>query len=464
MANIVSHTAQIEKDKAAARARAEAARARAEAEAERKRQAQADIEAKARAEAEAAAAAQKAEEDRLLAEAKKNKVANAKPAVKTTATTAKAPAKKGDGKKGDGKGTGSAASDVTVDLSETLADVIPNGGNYSYTPFTPIEAILPSLQNYDAATLAKLYGIDYNQENIYNTLMKGVDTAYKTKYTDQGVAENKYYANMATAQSALAEQNALTQSQAIMAGTNKGMQAAQALSSMLGVSQQAAAEATQLAVDRQKLSDAYSADQAKARADALNTYNAIGADFLEGGKSLYSSDVSKYVGQLDSRASTETNNATLAAQAMAGKSSWDNGLANILGSTYGQYMNNTSNENIADTNYAATKYATDNQQAYTGYTAPATTQTAPTAFDKNAFVSSVSMGESNGGMSYDQATKQLAGLVATGAVDASTQRALSTWLETYYAPKPKATPKPTNTGTIPEGINAADTLNPLLWN
>ena len=479
---IISRTAEIEREKAARAAQIAAEQARkkeAQAEAERKA-------AKAKADAAAAEAARrkaeanaKQKQAEQTAKIDQKKVASS-PAKTSTATKTSTAAKtttktttdnKKVVEKKDGKGTGTPASETTVDLAETLADTIPDGGNYSYTPFTPIEAVLPKLSDYSAEALAKLYGIDYNQENIYNTLMKGVDTAYKTKYTDQGVAENKYYDNMAAAQSTLADQRRLEQSQAIMAGTNKGMQAAQALSAMLGVSQQAAAEATQLAVDRQKLSDAYGADQAKARADALNTYNAIGADFLEGGKSLYSSDVSRYVGQLDSRASTETANASLAAQAMAGKSAWDTELANSLSGVYGQYMNNASNESIANTNaaankyiaeqnYDATKYATDNQQAYTGYTNPAATQTASTNLDAGAFVGSMSRGE----FDYTSGTNYLDGMLAAGKVDAATKNALQTWLESKYGTKPKTTPNltvPSNGGIPGIGFNPTGEYNPL---
>ena len=232
-------------------------------------------------------------------------------------------------------GVDSTATEVVDNLAQLINAAIPNAGDYSYEEFKNIATETPALQN--AQDLAKLYGLDYDLESIYNTLMKANDAGYDARYEQQKQVEGKYYTNAAVAQNTLTDTLQKQQSQAILTGANKGMQAAQALSSMLGTSQQFAAEATQLAQDRQLIAKEQAASTAMTGVNALNAYNTMGQQLADVSKTVYSADTSKYVGQLDYNAANTTANAQLQSQGMASKAQWESTYANNIASAYQQY-------------------------------------------------------------------------------------------------------------------------------
>jgi hypothetical protein len=65
----------------------------------------------------------------------------------------------------------------------------------------------------------------------------------------------------------------------------------------------------------------------------------MGSDLMQMGKSLYSSDVSKYVGQLDYNTGVNTVNGQMASQQMAAQSAWDTTVASSLSNVYSSYLN-----------------------------------------------------------------------------------------------------------------------------
>jgi hypothetical protein len=93
----------------------------------------------------------------------------------------------------------------------------------------------------DQADLQK-YGIDYSQaqrDEIANIFANEARTAY-------GTAQNEFSKDMAAQQATLQDTIRRSQAQAVATGASKGMQAANELSSMLGLQEEAAAGATEL--------------------------------------------------------------------------------------------------------------------------------------------------------------------------------------------------------------------------
>jgi hypothetical protein len=271
-----------------------------------------------------------------------------------TSTTSKAAAPKATSTKATTKNTGSSASNKTSAIKQSattinkgadayadvftglVSDANKSAGTFNYNTIAPMKQTAPTLL--DADTLAKMYGLDYNYNNIYNMMMDNVDKGYESRYADQATAENNYYDDAAAAQNTLLDTLSQQQSQAIATGASRGAQAANALSAVLGLSQNFASGATQLADARAQLSKQKAADVSQAGVNAFNTYNTMGQQLADISKNVYSSDTSRYVGGLDYNAAAASSNAQMAAQKMASQaqyqSSYNNNLADILN----QYM------------------------------------------------------------------------------------------------------------------------------
>lgn len=233
---------------------------------------------------------------------------------------------------------------------------------------TTMDAPRPVLKTADE--LAKAYGIDYNYDNILNTLMNGVKAQYDLEYAKQADSEGKYYSNAATAQNTLTDTLDQMRTQAITAGANKGMQSANALSAMLGTSQQFADSATQLAQDRANLAKEYGSSTAKANQTAMDTYNALGQYLSNLARDIYSSDMTGYTSQLDYNSQIGVNNANMTNQAQAATSAWDTAMQAALDSLMSGYTAtqgtlaasreaSDATRYNADQNLAAQKVASD---------------------------------------------------------------------------------------------------------
>lgn len=471
---IVSHTAQIERDKAAARARADA-------EAERKRQAQKDAEAKAKADAEAAR--RKAEADaaakRSASDAKidQKKVATpAKSSANTsTSTGSKAPSTPAKAGKVDPPKTDKPTTNNKSELQDTLDGFMDyakelfteTSDMYGYTPVQTMDAIMPTLRS--AKELADLYGLDYNLDNIYNTLMKSTDAGYAARYAQQDITDDKYYDNAATAQNTLMDTLDQQRSQAILSGTNRGMQAAQALSTMLGTSQQFAVGANQNAADRGLIGKEYASAKAQTGVNALTQYNTMGQQLGDISKSLYSSDSSSYAAQLGYNADVNTANSTMQASQMQAQSSLQSNLTNSMADIWNNYNNGKislaqaqmqadaaikSSQINANANTAAANIA-----AQTNANNLAASTTANQQNNANGLISNIASGIYTTEAGYSI----LDGMLATGSIDKNIYDNTKAYLGTLKQPTaPTASvapiaPKTTTGGTT---LYGNDPLSP----
>ena len=127
----------------------------------------------------------------------------------------------------------------------------------------------------DVQAMSDMLGMDftYDRAAIEEILQGAVDAQYDLRQTEQGVAERKYNQNMAVAQNTALDTMRQQQGQAVAQGASTGARAANELSAVLGISQQAAEEATQLAMDRQLMAKEEGVARAQATSQALQQSN-----------------------------------------------------------------------------------------------------------------------------------------------------------------------------------------------
>lgn len=229
--------------------------------------------------------------------------------------------------------------------------------------------------------LAKTYGITYDYDSIYKVLNDSVEKQYDAIYERQKQNEATYYDNATAAQNTLLDTLSRDRNNAVSAGVSKGMQAANALGAMLGVSQQFADNATALSQERSNTAKDYGASLAKAMVDAEATSNERKNAIMEIAKMLYGYDSEQYVANMDNYNTVLTNNAALQQTYMNNHSALQNALASIFGGVAANKITGDANvqsstlaaeaqkaaaqqsllgsQYAADQNYAANKYVAD---------------------------------------------------------------------------------------------------------
>ena len=209
--------------------------------------------------------------------------------------------------------------------------------------------------------LANTYGITYDYDSIYKILNDSVEKQYDAIYQRQKQNEDAYYDNAVAAQNTLLDTLSRDRSSAVQAGVSKGMQAANALGAMLGVSQQFANNATALSQERSNTAKDYGASLAKAVVDAEATSNERKNAIMEISKMLYGYDSEQYVANMDNYNTILTNNAALQQTYMNNQTALQNALASI-------YNNSASSKITGDANIQASQ-ATAEANRYAAYQA-----------------------------------------------------------------------------------------------
>ena len=183
--------------------------------------------------------------------------------------------------------------------------------------------------------LGDVYGLTYDYDKILGLLNKATTDAYAARETEAKQTENTFYRNMVDTQSATLDTLRQTQAAAVATGASKGIAAAQELSAILGMQEEAGVGATDLANARLNLSEKKQAEMSGNASSALDTSNAIKQAIANMDLTKYGYDVQKLMGDLDYLASLHNSDKTLE------------------GVKYN-----------ADKNLQGTQYATDNQPKY----------------------------------------------------------------------------------------------------
>lgn len=151
----------------------------------------------------------------------------------------------------------------------------------------------------DPSKLAQSLGVTYDYDSIlgkFNDVTKAqMDLAKK----QQTHSENKYYSDMYNTQMSSLDTIKKANAQAVATGASRGMQAANELSSILGLQQESVAGATDLAAARSELIDkereAYATNALNALQQANNTALSLG----NLNANIYATDTQFDVGQMD---------------------------------------------------------------------------------------------------------------------------------------------------------------------
>ena len=236
----------------------------------------------------------------------------------------------------DANSIGSTLSEFNdVALSQLLGAYLQNQGQMAQPEYTG----LTNAALMDIPTMQQALGtqITYDRDAIEKLYTDATKEAYGMER--ESGAENKYFralaASSSEAQKAMSDQYNRAASQ----GAAQGMLAANQLSSILGISQQAQEQAQQLAVDRQALVKEYAQQLMADKSNALKYSNDTQSALAQNARQLYNDSIQAKTAELAYNQAINTDRAGY----MANK---DTVLGNLLGNlgtaASNAYANNTT--------------------------------------------------------------------------------------------------------------------------
>lgn len=271
-----------------------------------------------------------------------------------------------------------------------------------------------------AEDLAAKYGnIDYDRGAIENIFQGAVGKEYDAKQNEYGRSASQYTNRLAQSQNsyldAMRKQAALN---SVQSGASRGMNAANELSAMLGMSQQTSADATELAHQQRALIDQRAAAEAAATREALTYANQQKLALGTLGANVYATDAQKYVGELGANAQLEAANTAASAQGYAA----DQGLA---GTRYNADQNLAGVDLTSQRNLEGVRYNADQNLAGQDLTSARNLEGTRYNADQNLKGVDLSSGRNLEGTKYS-ANQSLAGTKVAAAANkaaAATQAA-----------------------------------------
>ena len=248
---------------------------------------------------------------------------------------------------------------VTSDISalQNLDALAANTLTDQYVTPDYTSVVDPTLRN--VQQLQDQLGVNWTYD--LDTIQKIYNDATKAGYDveQQSGANAKYYKLLADAQNTALDTIRQQYGSAVASGANKGMQAANMLSAVLGTTQEANENAYQLAVDKQTRANTYAQQLAQDAKDALSYSNDTASSIASLSRQLYNDDIQRQTAELSYNQGINTDYAGV----MANKYTQDaNVLNNLRTAQAGIINNNTSSiaqiqSAIAAAN--AQKYAAD---------------------------------------------------------------------------------------------------------
>ena len=160
-------------------------------------------------------------------------------------------------------------------------------------------------------TLAGMYGVTYDRDEIENILNDATNAAYVQEFNEQKVNEDNFYNELASTAATQYDQARQDRGAAIMSGASAGARAANELSSMLGVSQNSADAISQLAQQRKSIQDAKATAIAQNAANALDKANAAGEALGQLDVSQQANKVNQYTADSEYNAQIQQDNANM---------------------------------------------------------------------------------------------------------------------------------------------------------
>lgn len=191
----------------------------------------------------------------------------------------------------------------------------------------------------DVNDLSKTLGVNFTYDrNEIEKIYQDATMAALRMEQNSG-AERQYYNNLANAQNTMLDTIRQQYGNAVSTGANRGMQAANMLSAILGTTQTANEEATNLAAARQELTNKYAQQMRQDTVDALNYSNDMANTIGSLSHQLYNDEIQQKTAELAYNQGINTDYAGY----MASKYTADaNLLAALAGTGAGVYNNNQS--------------------------------------------------------------------------------------------------------------------------
>ena len=228
-------------------------------------------------------------------------------------------------------------------------------------------------------TLAGMYGVTYDRDEIENILNDATNAAYVQEFNEQKVNEDNFYNELASTAATQYDQARQDRGAAIMSGARAGARAANELSSMLGVSQNSSDAISQLAQQRKSIQDAKAAAIAQNAANALDKANAAGEALGQLDVSQQANKVNQYTADSEYNAQIQQDNAnmwstavsalmgakaTRDSAALAGNATREAAALQATGDQNAAYLTALGNQNSATiTGNATTQAARTNANA-----------------------------------------------------------------------------------------------------
>lgn len=191
-----------------------------------------------------------------------------------------------------------------------------SGGGYNTTEsntsaVTPSSVVRPELLS--GPELAKQLGLVYDRSEIEKNMVDAIAAKYANLDTEFGRTQDAYYDSVASNADALLGTLKRGDRNAAISGASSGSQAATQLSAILGIGQQNAQGATELAQGRGDLVTKRETENAEAKVKALKDYNDLGLTLGERISSIYNADMVGY--SADKAGEASTNSALIAKDA-----------------------------------------------------------------------------------------------------------------------------------------------------
>ena len=225
-----------------------------------------------------------------------------------------------------------ATADALIKLVNNNARVVANAYNQpAYTGV--VNSRIQSVND-----LSKALGVDftYDRDEIEKIYQDATKAALRMEQNSG--AERDYYSHLAAAQNTALDTIRQQYGQALASGANKGMQAANMLSAILGTTQTANDEATDLAAARQQLVNKYAQQMRQDTVDALNYSNDMANSIGSLSHQLYNDMIQQKTAELSYNQGINTDAAGYAAS----KYTADANLAGALAGTGAGLYNNTN--------------------------------------------------------------------------------------------------------------------------
>lgn len=155
--------------------------------------------------------------------------------------------------------------------------------------------------------LGDLYGLDYDRDKIESIFNNATDKKYEVMKRENEIAQNQYANNQFANQQSAIESLRAQRNEQIASGMARGLNAAQEQGTILGVQQESAAGALELANKQQLAADQIAAEYAENVIKALQEANSVKQAMANVSSALYEADMMGYTGELNAAAQMDKN-------------------------------------------------------------------------------------------------------------------------------------------------------------